>query len=362
MASVLAYTPGRIYLAGPFEGAPFSSSSVTSAKVGPFDLGTVVVRLPLKIDPITAQVSIPAGAADQIPHIIDGIVVHVRDIRVNVDRPSFMINPTTCTPLTFTATIIGSGANFANPSDDTPVTVNDPFHAANCANLAFKPSFKVSTAGKTSRKNGAGLSVKLSYPTASLGRYANIAKVKVDLPRQLPSNLKTLQQACTNTQFETNPAGCPTASVVGHATALTPILPVPLTGPAYFVSHGGAKFPELIIVLQGYGVTIDLHGETFISKGITSSTFATVPDQPVTSFELTLPQGPNSALDAPGGNLCKETLKMPTLFTAQNGATIKQTTPITTTNCPKHKTKKKAKKANRTHHHHGRANTHRKKK
>ena len=147
---------------------------------------------------------------------------------------------------------------------------------------------------------------------------------------------------------------------------------MPLAGPAYFVCHGGAKFPELIVVLQGYGITIDLHGETFISKaGITSSTFRTVPDQPVTSFELTLPQGPNSALAA-NGNLCSLTktvlvkkkvtvkvkgrrktvtrnvkqtlpaaLAMPTAFTAQNGMTIKQNTPISVTGCPKKKAKKK---------------------
>jgi hypothetical protein len=125
--------------------------------------------------------------------------------------------------------------------------------------------------------------------------------------------------------------------MVGHATAVTPLIPVPLTGPAYFVSYGGAKFPELVIVLQGYGVTLDLHGETFINKaGITSSTFHTVPDAPVGSFELVLPQGKYSALAA-NGNLCASKLTMPTAFTAQNGATIKQSTPINITGCAKHR-------------------------
>ena len=124
----------------------------------------------------------------------------------------------------------------------------------------------------------------------------------------------------------------------------TPLLPVPLAGPVYFVSHGGAKFPELVIVLTGYGTTIDLHSETFINPaGITSSTFRTIPDAPVGTFELTLPQGKFSALAA-NGNLCASKLIMPTAFTAQNGATIKQNTPITTTGCPKHKSTKKAKK------------------
>jgi hypothetical protein len=168
--------------------------------------------------------------------------------------------------------------------------------------------------------------------------------VKVDLPKQLPSRLTTLQKACPDSVFNANPAACPATSRVGTAKAITPILPVPIEGPAYFVSHGGAKFPELIIVLQGYGVTIDLHGETFISKqGITSSTFAAVPDQPVTSFELTLPEGKYSALAA-NGNLCKSKLAMPTEFLAQNGAVIHESTKIGVTGCPKvHKAKKRAK-------------------
>jgi hypothetical protein len=212
--------------------------------------------------------------------------------------------------------------------------------------LKFEPKFSVSTSGKTSRANGASLHVNLSYPAGAVGKDANIGKIKVDLPKQLPSRLTTLQKACTNAQFEANPAGCPTDSRVGQAKAITPLIPVPLEGPAYFVSHGGAKFPELIMVLQGYGVTLDVHGETFISKaGITSSTFNTVPDAPVGSFELTLPEGPDSALAA-NGNLCKSTLKMPTAFVAQDGAEIHETTPVTATGCPK-KAVKKAKKNKR---------------
>lgn len=338
VGTVLAYTPGKVYMAGPYNGAPFSIVAITSAKVGPFDLGTVVVREALNINPETAVVTVDAKASDPIPHIIAGIVVHVRDIRVYIDRPQFTINPTNCNPLTFTATIDGAGANPANPADQQPVNVEKTFQLANCQDLAFKPTFKVSTSGKTSRRDGASLTVKLTYPKTPQGTQANIAKVKVDLPKQLPSRLSTLQKACPDATFEANPANCPAASRVGQAKAITPILPVPLTGPAYFVSHGGAKFPELIIVLQGYGVTLNLRSETFINKkGITSSTFRTVPDDPVGSFELTLPQGPYSALAA-NANLCQAKLEMPTAFTAQNGDTIHQKTPITTTHCPpKHK-------------------------
>jgi hypothetical protein len=172
--------------------------------------------------------------------------------------------------------------------------------------------------------------------------------VKVDLPKRLPSRLTTLQKACPSATFGANPANCPVDSRVGNATAITPVLPVTLTGPAYFVSYGGAKFPELVIVLQGYGVTVYLHGETFISKaGITSSTFRQVPDVPITSFELKLPEGPYSALAA-NGNLCTAKLKMPTVFTGQNGAVLKQTTPISVTGCTKHKAKNAKKKSKKS--------------
>ncbi len=373
VGTVLAQTPGKVYLAGPYHGAPLSIVSITSAKVGPFDLGTVVIRFALDINPTTAQVEVSGTQSEAIPHIIQGIVVHVRDIRVYMDREKFIINPTNCSPLSIANTIDGAGADFTNAADQVPVSVSTPFEAADCSSLAFKPELTVSTSAKTSRADGASLTAKLTVAGA-LGTQANISKVKVELPKQLPSRLTTLQKACTAEQFDANPAGCPPASIIGHAKAITPILPVPLEGPAYFVSHGGEAFPDLEIVLQGYGFTIDLTATTFISKaGVTSSTFKTVPDQPVTSFELTLPEGPYSALTTEG-DLCSATntvtvkrkvtvkvhgrrktitrkvkqtepatLQMPTEFVAQNGAEIRQDTPITVTGCPK--SAKAAKKA-----------------
>jgi hypothetical protein len=252
-----------------------------------------------------------------------------------MDRSGFILNPTNCSTMGIADAISGAGADYANPADQDTVVVNTRFQAADCANLGFKPRFSAATSSKTSRRNGASLRVKLTYPKLPPGSQTNIRSVKVDLPRQLPSRLSTLQKACVDRIFEADPAACPAASRVGAARAVTPILPEPLTGPAYFVSHGGAKFPELVIVLQGYGITIDLHGETFISKAdITSSTFRSVPDQPVTSFELMLPQGPNSALAA-NGNLCRGVLKMPTAFTGQDGTRVSQSTHIAVTGCPR---------------------------
>jgi hypothetical protein len=336
VGTVLAQTPGKVYLAGPYHGSALSIVSITSAKVGPFDLGTVVIRFALHINPSTAQVEVSANGSDPIPHIIDGIVVHVREVRVYMDREKFILNPTNCDPMSISETVTGAGADPSNPAAQAPVSATAPFQAADCSSLQFKPGFKVSTSGKTSKANGASLSVKLTVPGA-LGTQANIARVKVELPKALPSRLTTLRKACLAATFEADPAGCPAASIVGQATALTPIVPVPLTGPAYFVSHGGEAFPSLIIVLQGYGVTVDLVGSTFISeKGVTSSTFKTVPDVPVGTFELTLPEGQFSALAA-NVNVCKSRLVMPTEFVAQNGAVLDQTTKIQATGCPKSK-------------------------
>jgi hypothetical protein len=313
---------GKAYLTGPYKGAPYGLAVVVPAVAGPFDLGTVVIRQALFINPTDAHVT---DVSDPFPTIRDGIPLRIKRVNVTLNRPNFTLNPTSCETKAITGT--------ATSTTGTQTPVSSHFQAAGCASLAFKPVFKITTSGKTSRKNGASLDVKLSYPTGSFGKDANIHSVKVNLPKQLPSRLSTLQKACIDSVFNANPAACPAASRVGTATATTPILETTLTGPAYFVSHGGAKFPELIVVLSGQGITIDLHGETFISKaGITSSTFRSVPDVPVQTFELKLPQGPDSALAA-NGNLCTSTLTMPTAFTAQNGATIKQSTPITVTGC-----------------------------
>ncbi len=336
-------TGGEVFITGPYEGAPFGLSIVNPAVAGPFNLGKVIVRAKIEVDPTTAALTITSDTTGPyaIPQYIQGIPLQIKHVNVTIDRPGFTFNPTNCTP----ASIGGS----LTSSDSATSALNVPFQVTNCATLKFAPKFAVSTSGKTSKANGASLTAKLTYPKAPFGSQANIARVKVDLPKQLPSRLTTLQKACTAAQFNANPSGCPAASVIGHARAITPLVPVPLEGPAYFVSHGGEAFPSLIVVLQGYGVTIDLVGTTFISKqGITSSTFKTVPDAPVGSFELTLPQGKYSALAA-NGNLCKSKLQMPTEFLAQNGAKINESTKIAVTGCAKaKKVKKKTKrKANK---------------
>jgi hypothetical protein len=326
-ANPFSVTGGKVFATGPYKGAPYGLSIVVPAVAGPFDLGTVVVRASISVDRHTAQLTI---TSDPLPTILDGIPLDLRTVHVSVDRPEFIFNPTNCNPMSLTGTLTG-GAGGSEP-------VANGFQVTNCGALGFKPKFTVSTQGHTSRPGGASLDAKIVYPQ---GAQANIAKVKVSLPKQLPSRLTTLQKACPAATFDADPAQCPVASRVGSATASTPVLPVGLAGPVYFVSNGGEAFPNLVVVLQGYGITVDLVGDTFISKaGITSTTFNTVPDVPISSFELKLPEGPYSALAA-NGNLCKARLAMPTKFLAQDGAEINQSTRIAATGCPKVKAKRK---------------------
>ena len=339
--------PAPIYLTGPYDGAPFGLSIAVSVVAGPFNLGTEVVRAKIEVDPHTSQLTISTTA---FPKTVKGIPTDIREIDAVIDRPEFMFNPTDCNPTNFTGT--------ATSFEGATAALSSHFQMGSCRSLTFKPDFKVSTSGKTSRANGASLTAKIIYPTGNLGAnqassQSNIASVKVDLPKQLPSRLTTLQHACPAKIFGANPASCPADSIVGHGKAITPLLPVPVEGPAYFVSHAGEEFPNLIVVLQGDNVTVDLVGDTFINNktSITSSTFKEVPDVPIQTFELNLPQGKDSALAA-NTNLCnvEAGLKMPTAFIGQNGAVLHQTTPISVTSCEKVKPKKaKRKKSGKGH-------------
>jgi hypothetical protein len=291
----------------------------------------VIVRAAINVDPHTAQITV---TSDPLPTILSGIPLDLRTVNVMIDRPGFIFNPTNCAPAGVTGAITSTGGAIAPASTR--------FEAANCANLPFKPVFTASTGGSASKANGASLDVKVSSKGGPQpgGGEANIKSVKVDLPKQLPSRLTTLQKACLAATFETNPADCPKESDVGTAAAVTPVLAHPLSGPAYLVSHGGAAFPDLEIVLQGEGIVLILDGKTDIKKGVTSSTFKTVPDAPISSFELKLPTGKYSILGAyvPASanyNLCGTSLAMPTEITGQNGAVIKQTTNIAVTGCGK---------------------------
>ncbi len=322
---------GQVFLTGPYKGAPFGLSIVVPAVAGPFNLGNVVVRAAINVDPHTARITV---VSDPLPAILRGIPLQVKKVNVTIDRAGFMFNPTNCQPFSVDGAVTSTQGATAN--------VSSHFQAANCASLPFKPRFTVSTQANTSKKNGASLDVNV---TSEQGQ-ANIGQVGVTLPKQLPSRLTTIQQACPAATFNANPASCPAGSNIGTATATTPVLASPVTGPAYLVSHGGAAFPDLVLILQGEGVKLELTGSINIKKSITSSAFNAVPDAPISSFELKLPEGPHSGLAAvlppkAKGSLCGTSLTMPTTLAGQNGAQIKQNTKIAVTGCAKAKKKTK---------------------
>ena len=319
---------GQVYLTEAYGGGSFGLSLVMPALAGPFNLGPeghpVVVRAAIHIDPLTGQATVDTDATGpySIPSILQGIVPQVRAVNIVINRPRFTFNPSGCTQHSFTGAVTSTQGATTN--------VSAPFEPTNCASLPFAPKLTAATVGRPSRANGIGFDVKI---VGGFANESNAHSVKVELPKQLSSRLTTLQKACLAKVFESNPASCPPGSIVGIADAVTTVLPVPLVGPAYFVSYGNAKFPELVMVLQGYGVSIQLHGETFISKtGISSSTFPQIPDAPVPSFELQLPAGRDSALTA-NGDLCARALRTPIVIVAQNGLTVKEDPQISVSGC-----------------------------
>jgi hypothetical protein len=330
-------TGGRVYITGPYNGAPFGLSVVIPTVAGPFNFGDVVTRASLSVDPNTAAVTIDSALPTMIntTSVQTGVPVQLKQIHVTVDRPGFQFNPTNCTAKTIDGTLKGAQGASAQ--------VSSPFQVANCASLPFAPKLTAVAGGKASKLNGASLNVKVT--SAGLGQ-ANIAKVFLTLPKALPSRLTTIQKACVDSLFNANPATCNEGSVIGKATIHTPVLKSPLTGPAYLVSHGNAGFPDVEFVLQGEGITLILDGKTDIKKGITYSRFESTPDAPFSTFETELPTGPHSALTAnvPESehfSLCATKLVIPTEITAQNGAVIKQETKVGLTGCVKgvHKVK-----------------------
>jgi len=365
--------PAPIYLTESYDGAPFGLAIVVPLHVGPFTLETQKVRAKIEVNPITSALTV---TTNELPQHVAGVPTDLREVDAVIERPEFMVSPTNCNEQQFTGIANGAPPPGQNEPSQT-AALSYRFQVGSCQSLKFEPKFSVSTSAQDNFNNlGADLIAKVSYPNVPQGTDADIAKFKVELPLALPSRLTTLQKACVNKVFEENPARCPHESFIGHAVVHTPLLPVPLEGPAVFVSHGGEAFPSLTLVLQGDGVTVDIVGTTYISHtGITSTTFKTVPDAPFSTFELTLPKGKYSAL-ATNTNICKpvktETVKkkvevkrkgktvkvtkkvseqvaapllMPTEIIGQNGAQIHESTTISVTGCPKtHKAKAKHRK------------------
>jgi hypothetical protein len=312
---------GPVFLTGPYAGAPYGLSIPIHAAAGPFDLGYVVTHATINVDPHSARV---IATSTDLPTIFKGVPLRLRNISVAVNRSSFLSNPTNCGALSTDSTLTSTfGATQG---------LSSPFAVTSCNTLPFKPAFSAATGASTNpatlKADGASLRVNLLQDAHE----ANIRSVVASLPKSLPSRLTTLQKACPQATYAANPFSCPPGSKVGNATVKTPVLPDPLKGPAYLVSHGGAAFPDLDLLLEGDGVKVILVSNTDIKGGITTSTFASVPDVPVSSFVLELPSGANSALTAVGA-LCTQTLTMPTTVTAQSGAQLRLNTPIAVSGC-----------------------------
>lgn len=201
------------YLTEGYEGAPYGLSIVVPLHVGPFELPTQRVRAKIEVDPVTTQLTI---TTDPLPQVVAGVPTDLRTINAVIDRPEFMFNPTSCEPRAF------SGTAYGVEGDQAPIESH--FQMGSCRALTFKPNFHVSTQAKVPGVDGASLTANLVYPTGNLGAnqatsQAAIRQIKVELPKQLPSRLTTLQKACTYRVFEVNPAACPAASCIGEATA-----------------------------------------------------------------------------------------------------------------------------------------------
>ncbi|HTZ65536.1 MAG TPA: hypothetical protein VMB51_15640 [Solirubrobacteraceae bacterium] len=320
---------GKVYITGPYGGAPFGLEIVTPAVAGPFNLGTVTVRSKLYVEPENASVEI---VSDPLPTRLRGIPLQLGRVLVDVNRPRFEFNPTSCSPMRIEGTLTGSEGASAG--------VSSPFQVGGCQSLPFSPGFRAGAVGQGTKADGTTFKVTVTSGGVNANgvAQAGIAKVDLQLPKQLSSRLPTLQKACTEAAFAANPASCPEGSVIGAATIHTPVLRSALAGPAYLVSHGNAAFPDVEFVLQGEGIKLVLDGKTQIKGGITYSKFESTPDAPFTVFETVLPAGPHGVLtpnvaESKHFDLCGETLEMPTTIVAQNGAVIERDTRIAIEGC-----------------------------
>jgi hypothetical protein len=345
VGQVLVYVPGKVYLAGPYHGSALSIVSVTAAKAGPFDLGTVVVREALKINPETAEVFVDATGSDPIPHIIAGIPVRLRDIRVYVDRPKFVLNPTSCKRTSTASTVLGAGLDFASEADDRPFTATSPFQAADCASLGFSPKLSLSLSGGTKRGQNPAFKAVLKARPGD----ANIGDSQVTLPHSEFLDQSHIKTVCTRVQFNSgqgNGTECPAGSIYGHAEAITPILDEPLSGPV-FLRSSSHNLPDLVAALHSGRIDVDLVGriDSVGKEGRIRNSFEEVPDAPVTKFTLTM-QGGGKGLLVNSTNLCARPNRALSHFTGQNGK-VYDTKPVLKPKCGKAK-KHRAKKHKRS--------------
>jgi hypothetical protein len=306
--------PTAVYLAGPYHGGPYSLVVKTLAQAGPFDLGIVVVRAAVQVDPETAQVSV---SSDPLPQFLQGIPVDYRTVHVQIDRPDFALNPTNCDPARTSGTATSAlGATAA---------LSSRFQAGGCAGLGFEPKLSLKLSGSTRRTGNPALKATLTMPKSG----ANIARAQVALPHSEFLDNSHIRTICTRVQFAADQ--CPAGSVYGHARAFTPLLGAPLEGPLYLRSSNH-KLPDLVADLRGQ-VDIVLVGRIDSVNGGIRTTFEALPDAAVSKFVLSM-QGGKKGLLTNSESLCGSVHRARAKFDGQNGK-VHDFSPVLKASCGK---------------------------
>jgi hypothetical protein len=317
---------GKAYLAGPYKGAPLSMVVITPGVAGPYDVGTVVVRVALNVNPETAQIN---AVSDPIPHVFGGVKLDVRSIDVNVDRSQFMLNPTNCAAQATSGVINGGGGNPTNPAAFSSYGVSAPYQATDCNKLGFRPKLHTRLYGPTKRAKNPRIRAILE----ARANDANISRTALTLPHSLFLDQSHIRTVCTRVQLKAK--ACPKASVYGQAEAKTPLLDGKLKGPVYLVSSDN-PLPDLVADLRGQ-VNIQLHGIISSKRGGIKTVFTPVPDVPVKKFILNMRGGKKSLL-VNSRNLCKDKQSSYLNMKAQNGKKLKKKKlPLKVSGCSKKK-------------------------
>lgn len=298
VGAALSYAPGQIYLAGPYKGQPLSLVTINAAVIGPFDLGTYVIRSAFSVDPKTAQLRIQAGSSDPIPHIAQGIPLHLRDIRIYMDRHQFTRNPSSCEPSQMTSTLTGSGTNYEDPADDPSATLARHFQLFNCLVLGFQPKLGLRLRGGS--KRGAYPSLRASF--AARPQDSSLKRIGVTMPHAMFLAQEHIRTVCTRPQFEAE--RCPAGSVYGKAVLHTPLFDEPLRGNVYLRSSNN-KLPDLLASLRSGEVRIVIEGRIGPGRrGGIEAFFDELPDAPIERFTMTLFGGKRGLL-VNSVNVCK---------------------------------------------------------
>jgi hypothetical protein len=297
VGNALTYANGRVYLAGPYHGAPLSLVTINSATLGPFDLGTIVIRSAFQIDPLTAQLRIDSSASDPIPHILDGIPLHLREVRIYIDRPEFTHNPSSCEASQLESTLTGSGATFGDAADDSSASASSFFQLLNCLTLGFHPQLGIRLRGGARR--GAYPSMRATF--ASRGAQdSNLKRIEVTMPHSEFLAQNHLRAICTRPQFQAEK--CPKGSAYGTAVAYTPLFDQPLRGEVFLRSSDNTV-PDLVANLRSGSIRIELRGKISSAHGGIRVFFDEVPDAPISRFTMTLYGGKRGLLRN-SANIC----------------------------------------------------------